>query len=312
MKMAKSYLWLLVVAGALLCATGSAQAAQSSPQNTKAEAVSIANQAFSYYLPTLGKDLPDWAKRIEFDVQYDGTQDPLFSILTVQPIYQTDNKIDTVFFQGSEQRYELLNDVRDVSNFGLGYRRLFLDGKALVGINSFIDHEWTYGHTRASVGGEVKWGAFDFTANKYLALTGSVAASSGTTEEALSGHDFEMRSQVPYLPWLRVGAKGYFWDNKLIQDIEGWSASFDADVSQNVTLEAGAMDDNAQSDVSGFIRLTLRPGREDRPVMMSAKPIDSKPFAMRDMASYTLDKVRRQNKILVERKGGGVVIARGN
>ena len=52
--------------------------------------------------------------------------------------------------------------------------------------------------------------------------------------------------------------------------------------------------------------------RTDRPAMLSDKVVSNQLFEQRDMRNYTLDKVRRENRIMVERTGGGIVVARGN
>ena len=49
--------------------------------------------------------------------------------------------------------------------------------------------------------------------------------------------------------------------------------------------------------------------------MLSDKVVSNNAFEQRDMRVYTLDKVRRENRIMVERKttttAGSVIIARG-
>ena len=46
--------------------------------------------------------------------------------------------------------------------------------------------------------------------------------------------------------------------------------------------------------------------------MLSDRAVSNVAFEKRDMRNYTLDKVRRENRIIVERKGGGIIVARGN
>ena len=36
-----------------------------------------------------------------------------------------------------------------------------------------------------------------------------------TEERAMSGYDFELRSQVPYLPWMTARVRRYHWDSDL-------------------------------------------------------------------------------------------------
>jgi adhesin/invasin len=275
---------------------------------------SMGSQAIrQYLLPSLGAEAPEWAKRFEFEFDLQKDLKPTYSILTVQPLYQDAEKQNTIFVQASLLRYELLGKYRDTTNIGLGYRRLLLDNNVLAGMNAFYDHEWTYNHQRVGVGGELKWRMLDFHANWYKGVSGdkTVDASTSTTEGVLDGYDFELRSQVPFLPWVDVGARRYYWNSEVSDDIKGWSYSARADITQNLSLEAGWSDDNYNSG-QGFVKFVVRLARTDRPVMLSDQIVSREIFQKRDLRVHTLDKVRRENRIMVERSGGGIVIARGN
>ena len=60
------------------------------------------------------------------------------------------------------------------------------------------------------------------------------------------------------------------------------------------------------------IRFNLLGSGKGRPVAASSRFIDDTAYRLRDMSDHTLDKVRRENEIIVERSSGGVVIARAN
>lgn len=271
----------------------------------------------NYLLPSLGQNAPDWAKRIEFEVDVQKNLKPTYSVLTVQPLYQDAKKQNTFFVQASQLRYDMLGAYRDTTNLGLGYRRLLGDNSVLVGVNAFYDYEWTYKHQRAGLGGEVKWAMLDGNVNWYKALSSEklIDAANGISERAMSGWDTELRSQVPFMPWLQVGAKYYRWKSDYADDTRGWRYSASADITQNLSLEAGWSRDNYNSS-NGFAKVVLRLARTDRPAMLSSKFISDTAFEQRDMRVYTLDKVRRENRIMVERKTrtstGSVIIARGN
>ncbi len=270
--------------------------------------------ATRYLLPSLGEGAPEWAKRIEVESDIQRGLKPTYSILTVQPLYQDAGKQNTLFVQVSQLRYDMIDKYRDTTNIGLGYRRLLLENQMLVGINSFFDHEWTYGHNRYSVGGELKWAMLDFNTNLYRAITGykTIDAATSTTERAMSGYDVELRSQIPFVPWMRVGATYYRWKSDLTDDTKGWRYSADADLTQNLSIEAGWMNDNVNPK-GAYAKFVLRLARTDRPVMLSDKFVSKQVFEQRDMRTYTLDKVRRENRIMVERQiAGGIIVTRGN
>ena len=274
------------------------------------------SSATNYLFPALGLNAPDWAKRVELEWDVQKDLKPTYSLLTVQPLYQDANKQNTFFIQASQLRYDMLDKFRDTSNVGLGYRRLLFDNQMLVGINAFYDHEWTYGHQRASIGGEAKWAMLDFSTNWYKAISGDklIDAANAITERAMGGWDAEIRSQVPFLPWMQVAVQRYEWKSEWADNTKGWSYSASADITQNLSIEAGWKRDNYNSS-SGFAKFVFRLARTDRPAMLSDKVVSNNAFEQRDMRVYTLDKVRRENRIMVERKttttAGSVIIARG-
>lgn len=283
---------------------------------TKNAVRTLVNTSIDYMLPTLGENAPDALKRVELDIQLQDNLKPHWSVLTVQPLYQSENQEHTVFTQLSQRRYELLGTDRDVTNVGVGYRQLFADNTVLAGVNTFFDYEWKRKHRRAGIGAEVKWSGLDFTANSYFALSdkSGTGLATDTEEEVLDGRDFELSAQLPYLPWARVHGRKYYWDSVANSDnVDGWSASLEADVQQNLRIEAGVKDDNFIDNREKFAKLTFHiPFGEPRPTMLSSARVSSVAWDMRDMSNHTLDKVRRENKIIVERTSSGVVITRGN
>ncbi len=281
--------------------------------NFEAAGLNAAGRSVDYLIDGIGEDAPDWAKRIEFDWSVRQDNAPEWSVLTVQPLWESDNVQDTVFTQWSYRRYQMFGIDRDVVNAGLGYRRLLLGDTVLVGVNGFFDFEFDHRHRRASLGAEVKWSGLDFTANRYWAVS-DPRAKGTATEEVLDGHDIELSAQLPYLPWARVRARRYWWDTvNAARDIDGWVASAEVDLMQNLQLEGGVASDNYIPGDGREAFLTVR-FRLDlgRPVALSTNPIADTPWQMRDMKTYRLDKVRRENKIIVERRGSGVVITRGS
>lgn len=284
--------------------------AQGSP--TRA-ALKATESAIDYWLPGLGDDGPEWLSRFEFDWNVGEDDKPEFSLLTVQPLYQSRDSRDTIFTQLRIARDYSFGKYRTTTNIGLGYRRLVANNNVLLGANVFFDREWRFNHSRLGFGGEARISGFDLFVNYYDALTGKHNTSTTTFEEALNGFDAELTAQVPYLPWARVRGKYFTWDTKALGDnIDGYTASVELDLHQNIQLEAGYTDDDFNDGV-WFLTMRFIPGNRHRPVLASSRAIDSQAFQWRDMRDYTLDKVRRQNTIVVERtSGGSVTISRGS
>jgi len=267
-----------------------------------------------FLLPGVGADAPGWLQRTEFEWNLREDNKPDGSILTVQPLYQSDSLGDTIFTQISVARNHPFGEARTTTNLGIGYRKLLLDNSILVGANTFYDHEWKRGHSRIGLGVETRWNNFDFYANYYDAISGTkYEVQQNTSEKALDGYDAELASQIPFLPSARVRAK-YFHDDAVTgSNINGWAAGIEVDLHQNLQLELGVRDDN-QSSNKMFLRIRLSPASSSRPTLLSRNPIDTVGFRPRDMRQQALTKVRRENEITIQRTisvSGSVTISRG-
>lgn len=256
--------------------------------------------------------LPDWAKRIELEWELRDETNFEFEALTIQPLYQANDKSRTLFTQIVVRSDEKIGgDRRTTTNFGLGYRHLLAQNTVLAGANVFYDREWGNEHDRIGFGMEARWNAFDLYANLYQGLSITQNVVGDTVEEALDGYDVEMTTQVPYLPWMRVRGKGFWWlTDAISKDVQGWTASAEMDLTRNFLVEWGASDDNF-NDLEYFVKLRFTVDH-DRPTMVS-NLVDREPFRMRDMSRHTLDRVRRENSIIIEKSSAsGVVVTRGN
>lgn len=206
---------------------------------------------------------------------------------------------------------------RYTSNVGLGYRRLFMDDTVLGGVNFFHDFEWRNDQSRVGIGGEMKWQAFDLAANYYFGLSGKQTIATNVLERPLDGYNVELTSQIPYLPWARARVSKFnFKAEDAVDDLDGYVASLELDLLPNLQVEMGYTDDDVGHNL-GFVRMNFRLGDNlstgpKGAYLISAKPIDSKPFRARDMKAHTLDKVRRVNDIVVERTSQGITISRLN
>lgn len=275
-------------------------------------ALNVVDAGIDYWFDTYGESLPAWAQRMEFELNVTEDEKPEYSILTVQPLWQGLDMQDTVFFQGQVGNSYAFNDERITTNIGFGYRRLFDGNKALAGVNAFYDRDWDKSHNRASIGGELRWNAFDLNINNYWGLSGWKDVGSGNTEKAMDGRDIVLAMQLPYLPWAKVRYKRFEWeyDSAARSDVSGWKAGLEMDLSQNLQLEASYTDDN-YNESKGIIQLRWQfGGSASKPVAASSNPIAAEAYAMRDMSNYTLDKVQRTNRIVTQRSSGGVVISR--
>jgi len=226
--------------------------------------------------------------------------DPNFTLLTVNPISESDDKKDLTFFQGSILR----QNGRDTINLGIGYRQLTDDEKWIYGINAFHDYDATHGHRRMSLGAEVRSSVFEVNANKYFATSGAKIGKDGNTERALDGYEIEVGGQVPYIPSAKIFIKNWKWDGYQTSDTKGntYSLRINAPIAPNITLEAGTKDFDSQTDVD-FINLTynlkLGAGSTEQDAIVKDLIADEA-FSNTSMKKKMLDKVRRKNTIVIQ------------
>ena len=261
------------------------------------------------------KDPPDWLKRTDISVQGITSGKPTWSIETLQPLYQTPKSLtDTVFFQGRWGR----RDGDDTLNLGLGYRRLLDDKSWLLGVNTFYDVTRQDSHRRIGLGLEAIGRYVTLRSNYYDGQSGvrtvSTAGGSSTTEKALDGVDYELETPVPYAPWLRFSAAGFRWSAATAgyPDLKGDTFLLRGNLSATWSLEVGRTNDNYNNGRT-FARLTWTPGANPGngiSTHLLASGRSGAAFQARDLTQHTLDKVRRQNDMVVERRAGGIVIAR--
>jgi hypothetical protein len=260
--------------------------------------------------------LPEWVQRIEVTGNFNLAGWRGMEVLTVQPLWQSDDKRQVCFTQLSVVNYRMFDQQRFAGNAGLGYRRLLMNDKLLVGGNSFFDYEFLRGHKRTGIGAEVKFGPLDFTANGYLGLN-ERSVDDGSVERVPNGFDLELGSQVPYLPWARVYGKYYVWDQRTDDGhrVHGAEVSGEANLYRYLSVEAGARQDVGGSP-EGFMMLRVKLNRDTAGGLFEGPIVDSKIFADRDMSKLMLGKVRRENRIILVRSSavqgkGGVTVTVG-
>lgn len=256
----------------------------------------------------------DWLTRTEFSVDALRGGKPGYAVETVQPLYQNQSRQDTFFTQLRASSNERFGERRNTFNLGVGYRNLFANNAALWGVNAFYDIETKHSLKRWSLGGELRWSAFDLHANKYFGITDWKTTNNGAQEKPLDGYDLDLASQLPYMPWAKVHLINYRWNKeRAAEDLSGNKLTFEGDLTPNLTLEFGRnFNTNNLVEDGNFAMLRFRlVGNAKRPTAMSGL-LSARAFDARDMSNHTLDRVRRNNLIVVERSGDGIVIARGN
>lgn len=296
----------------------------SSPKAAASHAVSMAQEKIKdSFFPSFGGSAPEWAKRIEFTSEFNINKPTTLSVLTVQPIYQSQNGEDTVFTQLGYSRYSLFSEMRNTVNSGLGYRRLLNNGNILLGGSLFFDNEFDNSHRRVGFGAEAKVGPLDGFFNYYLGASDTRDLTATISEKVMDGYDFRLTSQVPYLPWAKLNTAYYHWDKINGPDnTNGYEVGGEFLLTPNLGFEVKRRDDNNNASTNSFM-LRFQLADQKRPALFGGTGTYSKvAFEKRNLQGETLNKVRRENRVMVERTvrtaavGGGtgftLSVVRGN
>ena len=239
----------------------------------------------------------------------DGDDDQInFSILGVRDIEKTDSS--NFFTQFSLMNSEVNGTNRIFTNIGLGNRVLTDDKSMMLGTNVFFDTDLLEKHKRASLGIEAKAHMLDLNLNFYEALSNTITVDK-TDEKVLSGHEFGISSQIPYMPWAKVNYTDYLWEkDQASVDTEGKIYSLEMQLNPSISIE-GSFDESGNTGVDDESSISLTYVYPPVENGLTAKDGLSKiAFEKRDMSKELSKKVRRNNKIVLETQGTIIVTSK--
>ena len=193
---------------------------------------------------------------------------------------------------------------RAVINLGLGRRYLSDDESMITGFNAFFDYDPKYGHQRASLGAELKTSAIELSVNSYAALSKWKKGKNSNQERALDGHDIELGGQIPYVPSAKLFVKNWNWKGvEGNTDTKGYTYSIAfSHLINNVQIELGRRDYDGLTTDENFGQLTYSISTGDAPSTPSKPLFSNEMFESSSMRSKMLDKVRRNNAIVIQTK----------
>ena len=225
-----------------------------------------------------------------------------FKILGVRDILPSDNS--NLFTQFSLHTQEINSDKRIIGNLGLGYRFLNSDQSMMFGANTFYDQDLEENHKRVGLGFEAKAAMLDFNYNLYQKATNQLVIS-GTNEQVLSGQEYNITSQIPYMPWSTFNFQGYRMENeKTTQDVKG--NIYSLEMALNPSLQFDILKDvssvNGQEDEWEYMLTFTHPPRENKSTLADGLT-SNEAFVKKDMQASLKDKVRRNNNLAVEIQG---------
>jgi len=273
--------------------------------DVKGQALSKVSEKISEY--TIGLIPGEGVTEVSVEVREEDNPD--FEILGVRDILSKENS--NLFTQFSLHNNEVNGDNRYIGNLGLGYRFLNSDKSMLFGINSFYDRDIQENHSRISLGLEAKASVLDFTFNQYQKTTDQKIID-GTKEQVLSGNEYNLSSQVPYMPWTTFNFQGYRWENeKAVNDTKGnvyslemaLNPSLQFDISRDVS-SVGGVDDVDIAKIS-----FVYPPRENKPTLQDGL-VSEVAFVKENMEDKLKEKVRRNNNLVIEIQGAVIVTSK--
>ena len=206
---------------------------------------------------------------------------------------------------------EINNDDRIIGNLGFGYRFLNSDQSMMFGANTFYDQDLSEDHKRVGFGLEAKASMLNFNYNQYQKATNQKIINA-TAEQILSGNDYNINSQIPYMPWTTFNFQGYRHENeKAAQDTKGNIYSLEMALTPSLQLDI-LLDDSSLGGVEDeyTTKLTFtHPPRNNKP-SLSDGAIDEVAFVKQNMKDKLKEKVRRNNNLAVEIQGSVIITSK--
>ena len=257
------------------------------------------SEFFNNFVP--GEGLTE--AQIDFTDADDG--EITFNILMLRNIEKTDTS--NFFTQFSIQSQDVgQNDPRYVGNLGLGYRFLNDDNSLMIGANVFYDRDFEHDHERGSIGFEAKGGSLEINYNLYEDISLQQVANK-RKEQSLGGYDFNVSSQVPFMPWARLNYTSYEWDKDLAStNTKGEKYSSEFNLTPSLVFEYEYDESgNSGDDITSGKFTFVYPPRDNKPTIASG--FSSQAFTYSNVSDKLNDKVKRKNKLVIETQGSVII-----
>lgn len=243
----------------------------------------------------------------EVSVEVKEAEKPEWSMLGVRDINK--GASSNTFTQFSLSTDVVNDDKTYLGNIGFGHRKLFFDDSLMVGGNGFFDFDLTSGHQRASLGLEARASALELNTNYYLPITNDKAVN-GNTEEAIGSYDWNLKTQIPFMPWTKFSWTGYELYADKGSDVQGDIYKFEMYLTPTLQLDIGQDTNNGDDGNQKLAMLHfVYPPKDTKKSLMDGF-ISSEFWAKESMKSSLSDKVERNNTITVEQQGSIIITSK--
>lgn len=262
------------------------------------EAIGVTKSFLQKYFPT-----------VELQLDMFDNRKTTSGILIVAPLSDPKDIKNTFFTQDSIYH----KDGRTTVNLGLGYRRLEMDNKLMLGINGFYDHEFPYDNSRTSIGLEARTTVGELNFNQYWGMSGWKNATNSLQEKSLGGTDIELGVPLPYMNWAKVYGRGFIWRGvEGASDLKGTDVSLRAapPILPGLAIEGGRRTYTDSTPDENFLRISYN--LADMNAVKPSQPwFSAKAYSLDSMENQRYSKVRRENLIIKQRKTQGSLTVRG-
>jgi len=225
-----------------------------------------------------------------------------YKIRTVQPLSIDEKNGDTIFLQGMIGNFSQFGKYRIGTNLGIGFRNFNDEFSKMYGYNFFYDSEPDPGHHRIGLGLEFKQTRFGINNNYYLGLTDKKSyGDSGLKEEVLNGTDIILSGLIPRVEWIETDLSYAYWDSVSSSDLYEVKLGFNFNISDYITLNLEAEDDNKNSiSYNAGLSISIGGNNSNKVSLLGQNKMNS----LEDMRNYNLVPVKRSEKITLEQSGG--------
>ena len=257
----------------------------------------LSDKVSSFVENTLGGDT-------EFSLEFPENDEVELELLKFKELDSSENQ--NSFSQFSFHTQEVNDDTRFILNLGYGQRYISSDKSMITGINAFVDYD-TEGHARTSLGVEAKAPILELTGNYYLGLSGAETID-GTKEKVLDGHEINLSSQLPFMPWTRLNVQNYdFEKDKASENTGGNLVSLEMNITPSIQFEASRnfIDTTGVDDENSFKIMYYNPPRNKTSLQDGF--LSASAFEKGDIEAKMKDKVRRRNAMTIEVQGAVVL-----
>ena len=244
----------------------------------------------------------------EVNIELKESQEPDFTILGVRDISKNENS--NFFTQFSLHNNDVAGDERYIGNLGFGYRFLSDDESMMIGVNSFYDRDLTEKHARGSVGFEARGSVLEFNLNQYYSMSNKQTVS-GTDEQSLGGIDYKLSSQIPYMPWAKIGWTGYQHEaDKATVDTEGDIYSLELALTPSLELDVSIDESNHSDGDADAVNLSfVYPPKDKKATLLDGFTSDEI-WYKESMKNKLSEKVKRNNNLVVEIQGSVIITSK--